>query len=145
MSNTTKAVMLGKSFTITNKYEQEQKICFIPSFSLTLSHFYFSHSHFSFPLFLSFSITPLYSPFSYFGHSLSPSLSLSQRRRRRRKSTRSIMANVLDSSLEVNKFEFHWRYCIHLRSNALGKAVELHYLCRDRINDITSVLLRGWH
>ena len=39
-----------------------------------------------------------------------------------------LMANVLNSSLEINEFELQSRNYVHFRTNTLGKAMKPHYL-----------------
>ena len=53
-------------------------------------------------------------------------------------STRDVVANVLDSGLEVNEFELQSRYYVHLRINKLWNPL----FCPHRNSVI--VVQRGW-
>ena len=57
--------------------------------------------------------------------------------------TRSVMANVLTSGLEVSEFELQSRYYVHFRTNTTGKGMN-YYSPSYGLNSITAILPQGW-
>ena len=65
---------------------------------------------------------------------------------------RGLVANVLDSSIVVSEFGLQSRYCVHFRTNTLGKRYELPYPTRYVLNRTAAFLLHwywntheGWY
>ena len=54
------------------------------------------------------------------------------------------MAEVLDCSPKVSKFEPQLHYYIHFWTTTLKKSIELSYPCSNGLNSITAVLQQEW-